>query len=77
MQVQLCKKSIERLPSGAFAAVTALRERAHTPLVKDCLNRCQRCDLGGLVAVVDGMPLAAATLEALLGDLDALAAQED
>jgi len=77
VQIQLCKKSLERLPSGTSAVVTALRERAHTPLVKDCLNRCQRCDLGGLVAVADGTPLAAPTLEALLGDLDALAAEED
>ncbi len=77
MQILLCKKSIERLPSGAAVVLAALRERAHTPVVKDCLNRCQRCDLGGLVAVAEGMPLAAASLEAFLGDLDALAADDE
>jgi hypothetical protein len=76
VQIQLCKKSIDRLPAGAAAAISALREREHVPVVKDCLNRCQRCDLGGLIAVADGNPLAAPTLEALLDDLDALAADD-
>jgi len=76
MNVQLCKKSIERVAGGAAAAIVALREREHTPLVRDCLNRCQRCDAGGLVAVVDGMPLHSPTLEALLDDLDALGAED-
>jgi hypothetical protein len=76
MNVQLCKKSIERLPGGLAAAVAVLRERQHTPVVRDCLNRCQRCDAGGLVATAEGMPLGAATLEALLEDLDALGAEE-
>lgn len=77
MQVQLCKKSLERLAVGPSGAIAALREREHTPVVKDCLNRCQRCELGGLVAVADGMPLGSPTLEALLADLDALGADED
>jgi len=76
MNVQLCKKSIERLAGGMPAVITTLREREHAPLVRDCLNRCQRCDAGGVIAVVDGMPVNAPTLEALLLDLDALAAEE-
>ena len=76
MNVQLCKKSIDRLAGGMPVAISTLRERAHVPVVKDCLNRCQRCDLGGVIAVADGMPLAAPSLEVLLGDLDALAADE-
>jgi hypothetical protein len=76
VNVQLCKKSLERLPGGAAPVVSALRDREHTPVVKDCLNRCQRCDLGALVAVADGAPLAAQTLDALLDDLDALVAED-
>jgi uncharacterized protein YuzB (UPF0349 family) len=76
MNVQLCKKSLDRLAGGMPAVIATLREREHTPLVRDCLNRCQRCDAGAVVAVVDGMPLDAPTLEALLLDLDALAAEE-
>lgn len=76
MNIQLCKKSIERLPGGSAATLSSLRDREHTPIVKDCLNRCQRCDLGGVIAVADGTPLSAPTLEALLEDLDALAADE-
>jgi hypothetical protein len=76
VQIQLCKKSIERLAPGAAAVLASLRDRAHSPLVKDCLNRCQRCDLGGVIAVADGMPLGAPTLEAFLSDLDALAADD-
>jgi len=74
--IQLCKKSVERLPAGLPATLSALREREHTPIVKDCLNRCQRCDMGGVLVVADGTPLAAPTLEGLLEDLDALAAEE-
>ncbi|HEY8926177.1 MAG TPA: hypothetical protein VIU64_17465 [Polyangia bacterium] len=77
MNVQLCKKSIERLPAGVPATLALLRDREHTPVLKDCLNRCQSCERGGLVAVADGTPLGAATVEALLADLDALAAEED
>jgi len=76
VQVQLCKKSLDRLASGLASVVTTLRDRAHTPVVKDCLNRCQRCDLGDMIAVVDGAPVAAPTLEAFLSELDALAADE-
>ena len=76
MNIQLCKKSVDRLPSGASAVVAALRDREHTPIIKDCLNRCQRCDLGGLVAVADGTPLSPPTLAALLEELDALAADD-
>jgi hypothetical protein len=76
VQIQLCKKSIERLAPGLVAVISTLRDREHTPVVKDCLNRCPRCELGGVIAVVDGMPVSAPTLEAFLSDLDALAADE-
>jgi metal-dependent amidase/aminoacylase/carboxypeptidase family protein len=56
--------------------VSELREREHTPVVKDCLNRCQKCELGFVMATVDGTPLGASSVTALLADIDALAAEE-
>jgi hypothetical protein len=76
MQVHLCKKGLDRAPSGAAAIISAFREREHVPLVKDCINRCERCDRGEAIAVVDGAPLGAPSYDALLLDLDALAAEE-
>ena len=76
MQVELCKKSLERLNTDLAPLLSALRDREHTPVVKDCLNRCQRCDLGFVIATADGMPMSASTLDDLLGDLDALAAED-
>lgn len=84
MRIELCKKSVERLTTDLASAagpsppaltrlLFALREREHTPLVKDCLNRCQRCDLGFVMATADGTPISASTLDQLLADLDALA----
>ena len=75
MQVELCRKSVER--SGALAPLLSeLREREHTPVVKDCLNRCQKCELGFVMATVDGTPLGASSVTALLADIDALAAED-
>jgi hypothetical protein len=77
VKVELCKKSVER--NGAEQAATllsALRDREHTPVIRDCLTRCQRCDLGFLIANVDGMPLGAANGEELLAQLDQLAAED-
>jgi hypothetical protein len=76
MRVELCRKSLLRLVSDVAPAVDAVRERGHTPVVKDCLNRCQRCDLGFVMATADGTPLSVSTLEQLLAELDALAADD-
>jgi hypothetical protein len=76
MQVELCRKSVERLGAPLAELVSALREREHTPVVKDCLNRCQRCELGFVMATVDGTPLGASSVTALLADIDALAAED-
>ena len=75
MQVELCRKSLERLGAPLAELVSDLREREHTPVVKDCLNRCQKCELGLLMATVDGTPLGASSVTALLADIDALAAE--
>ena len=63
MQVELCKKSIERLAADFAPLLSALRDREHAPVVKDCLNRCQRCDLGFVIATADGTPMSASTLD--------------
>ena len=76
MRIELCKKSLERLTTDPASFLSALRDREHAPLVKDCLNRCQRCDLGFVIATADGTPLGASTLDDLLTDLDALAAED-
>jgi hypothetical protein len=76
MQVELCRKSLERLGAPLAPFIAELREREHTPVVKDCLNRCQKCELGFAMATVDGTPLGAASVTALLADIDALAAEE-
>ena len=76
MRVELCKKSVERLVPDLAPLLSALRDREYAPVVKNCLDRCQRCDLGFVIATADGTPLSASTLDQLLGDLDALAAEE-
>ena len=76
VQIQLCKKSLERLPGGSASVSSVLRDREHSPVVKDCLSRCERCELGGMIAIADGMPMSAPTLDAFLSDLDALAAED-
>ncbi len=77
MQVQLCKKSLDRLGAGKTELLDALAEREHDVLVKDCLNRCQGCDLGLVIAAADGVPMSAKHVAKLLGDLDELAADRD
>ena len=76
MQVELCRKSLERLGAPLADLLSELREREHTPVVKDCLNRCQKCELGFAMATVDGTPLGASSVTALLADIDALAAED-
>ena len=76
MQIHLCKKSVDRLAGGPASVTSVLRDREHSPVIKDCLNRCERCALGGVIAIADGMPMSAATLDAFLSDLDAIAADD-
>jgi hypothetical protein len=76
VQVELCRKSVERLGAPLAELVSELREREHTPVVKDCLNRCQKCELGFVMATVDGTPVGASSVTALLADIDALAAED-
>jgi hypothetical protein len=77
VQVELCRKSVERLGAPLAPLLSELREREHTPVVKDCLNRCQKCELGFAIATADGTPLGASSVTALLADIDALAAEDE
>ena len=74
MQIQLCKKSLEQLGASSDPFLAGLEEREHTAVIKDCLNRCQGCQLGLVIATVDGAPMSARSVENFLGDLDELAA---
>jgi hypothetical protein len=72
MRILLCKKSLVRA-DVLVSLPDALRAREHTPITPDCLQRCQKCDQGLLIAVADGAPLSAATAEELLAAVDELA----
>ena len=76
MLIQLCKKSILQKGGDLHALVDKLRDDEHSPIVKDCLDRCQRCDLGFIVASADGMPLSAPTIDQFFKDVEELAAEE-
>jgi len=69
VQIQLCKKSLDQLGAGGVALRERLAEAEHAVAVKDCLNRCQGCQLGLVIATVDGAPMSARTVEKFLGDL--------
>jgi hypothetical protein len=73
--VRLCKTGLMRLGSGARVVIDGLREREHSPVVADCLDRCQVCEKA-LVATVDGIPIQAPDAATLLAICDQLAADE-
>ena len=77
MQIHLCKKSLERLASRSASLIEALRDREHVPAVKDCLNRCERCERGELIGIADGTPFGAPSVDAFLESLDALADDDE
>jgi len=59
-----------RLGPEAAKLLCTLREREHTPIVVDCLDRCTVCETGKLVATADAIPLATKNAEELLALLD-------
>ena len=73
MRITLCKKSVLRLGPDAEPVLEALREREHETTLSDCLQRCQACDLGLLIATADGMPLSGKTTDKILRSVDELA----
>lgn len=72
MQIQLCRKSLDRLGPGTEPLLAGLEQRQHSVLVRDCLNRCNDCRLGRLMATADGIPIEAQDGTQLLSDLDEL-----
>jgi hypothetical protein len=72
MEIQFCRKSLERLGPGTEPLLAGLRQRQHTTVVRECLNRCQDCQRGRLMASADGVPLDAEDGDKLLADLDEL-----
>jgi hypothetical protein len=74
--IQLCRKSVERLGAGAKPMLSSLREQEHSVALKDCLERCQACDKGLIIATVDGMALSAIDARAFADKLAQLAADE-
>ena len=76
MQVHFCQRSLGRLGPGMEPLLGALRDRGHTPVVRECLNCCQDCNLGMLVTRIDGTPMSVADGDKLLGELDELSAAE-
>jgi hypothetical protein len=76
MQVKLCKKSLERLGPDGTKLIEQLTERQHGVVIKDCLERCQGCQLGLLIASADGAPMSARSIDKFVADLDELMADE-
>jgi hypothetical protein len=76
MNILLCKRGLDRLDGAGKSLLAALRDEEHSPVVKDCLDRCQGCDKGLLIATADGMPLSAFTAEKLLANIADLAAED-
>ncbi len=76
MSIHLCRTSLERLGPGMEPLLSALRERGHSPVVRECLNRCTDCKQGLLMATADGFPLSSKDSEKLLSDLDELSADD-
>jgi hypothetical protein len=76
MNIQLCKKSLERLGGPAQAMVSSLRDQEHTIVVKDCLDRCGGCQQGLVIASVDGMPVSTRDVAGFVAQVAELAADE-
>lgn len=77
MIVELCKTALLRLGPGATTLLDALRDREHSPVIKDCLDRCESCEKGVLVAKAGPMPLSPRDAKELLSLVDAEAAEDD
>ena len=76
MIIQLCKKSVDRLGAQAKPMLSSLRDEEHSLVLKDCLDRCQACDKGLIIASVDGIALSAVDVASFQDKLAQLAADE-
>ena len=76
MNIQLCKKSLDRLGAPAQAMVSSLRDDEHSIVIKDCLDRCGGCQQGLVIASVDGMPVSTRDIPTFVAQVAELAADE-
>ena len=76
MNLQFCKKSLDRLGADGQPMLASLRELEHSIVIKDCLDRCQACDKGLIIASAGGMPVSAVQPRKLLATVAALAADD-
>ena len=67
---------LKRQGPGARDLLDGLRDRGHTPRVKDCLDRCDPCEKE-LIALIDGIPVRQPTVDALLEMVDELDDEDD
>jgi len=57
MRIQLCKTGLRG--AGCEALVETLRTDGHEVTTEDCMDRCETCDLGGMIGKVEGHWVAA------------------
>ncbi|MBM66020.1 MAG: hypothetical protein CMH55_07295 [Myxococcales bacterium] len=68
MIIDLCKTGI--LMAKAKDLPELLRGQGHQVNVHDCLDRCDTCDMGGILGRVDGIWIAAGKKDRFLGRLE-------
>ena len=76
MIVRLCTTGLQKLGPPGAQLVATLRERGITPAPQTCLDRCQTCERQ-VIAVADGIPLAAPTVDLLLAQITEMAAEDE
>ena len=76
MIVRLCSTGLVKLGAPGAQLISTLRDRGIVPAPQTCLDRCQTCERQ-LIAVADGIPISAPTPEALLAQIEALAAEDE
>ncbi len=68
MIIDLCKTGL--LMAKAKDLPDHLRDQGYQVNVHDCLDRCDTCDMGGILGRVDGIWLAAGKKDRFLGRLE-------
>lgn len=76
MMIRLCQAGLNRIGSEGQRLLSTLRERGLTPVTQGCLDRCRVCEQQ-VIAVADGLPLAAPNVDALLEQITELADEDE
>lgn len=76
MMIRLCQAGLVRLGAEGQRLLATLRERDWTPVTQSCLDRCRVCERQ-VIAVADGLPLAAPSVDALLEQIAELADEDE